>query len=109
VIAVLGDTAFYVFGASDDRMLPLKAGYALQWGIIHQMRVEGVRWYDLGGEAREPGLRQFKKSFVGKQGSIVDMIGEFDYWNGVGARMVAEAIYMLRECKRAIRYIRYQR
>lgn len=108
VIALLGDTAFYVFGASDDRMLPLKGGYALQWWIIRWLHEQGVRWYDLGGEALEPGLRQFKKGFVGRQGSIVDMIGEFDYWEGVGGRMVADAIYMLREFKRAVRHILYR-
>src|SRR5207249_1458977 len=68
VIAPCGDTAFYVFGASDEAALPLNAGYALQWWIVGWVATLGARWYDLGGEAGTPGLRQFKKGLVGNRG-----------------------------------------
>jgi hypothetical protein len=66
VVAVCGDTAFYVFGATDDAALALNAGYALQWWIVEWLSTLPVRWYDLGGEALDAGLRQFKKGLVGK-------------------------------------------
>ena len=109
VVARLGDTAFYVFGASDDTALPLKAGYALQWWIVRWLSGSGVRWYDLGSEAQEPGLRQFKKGFVGRRGAVVAMHGEYDRWTSLGGRLIADAIYGVRHVQRAIRTYRYHR
>jgi hypothetical protein len=107
VIALLGDTAYYVFGASSDAVLPLKAGYALQWWIVNWLSEDGgrkgVRWYDLGGEMREPGLRQFKKGLAGKAGAILEMPGEFDYWTNPVGHLVADGIYSMRAAKSGMR------
>jgi hypothetical protein len=102
-IAVLGDTAYYVFGGSDSAALSLKAGYALHWWIVRWLSEQKVRWYDLGGEAGEQGLRQFKKGFVGKHGTVVNMHGEYDYWSTPSARLFGDAIYGLRAVQRRIR------
>jgi lipid II:glycine glycyltransferase (peptidoglycan interpeptide bridge formation enzyme) len=102
VVAALGDTAYYVFGASSEAGLPLKAGYALQWWIVSWLAGRGVRWYDLGGEAHEPGLRQFKKGLTGKAGAIVPMAGEFDAWRDPVGRLVSEGIYGARAAKGAL-------
>lgn len=102
VVAALGDTAYYVFGASSEAGLPLKAGYALQWWIVSWLAGRGVRWYDLGGEAHEPGLRQFKKGLTGKAGAIVPMGGEFDAWHDPVGRLVSEGIYGARAAKGAM-------
>jgi hypothetical protein len=107
VVAILGDTAFYIFGASDKTALPLKGGYALQWWITRWLASERVRWYDLGGEALSEGLRQFKKGFVGKSGATVFMQGEYDRWTDVRSRLTAEAIYLVRSARRVYRAIRY--
>ena len=109
VVAVCGDTAYYVFGASDDVALGLKAGYALQWWIVEWLSTLPVRWYDLGGEALDAGLRQFKKGLVGKRGAVVAASGEFDRWTGVGARLAADSIYRLRDMGRALRLRRLRR
>ena len=106
-IAILGDTAYYVFGGSDDASLSLKGGYALQWWIIRWLSQRNVRWYDLGGEAGEQGLRQFKKGLVGKRGALVHMTGEYDYWSKPSARIMGDAIYGLRSLQRTIRRWRY--
>lgn len=103
VVGLLGDTAHYVFGASDDSALPLKAGYALHWWIAGWLRDEGVHWYDLGGEVSDPGLRQFKKGFVGKSGRVVPINGEFDFWTNAWGRIAADAVYRLRGMNRAMR------
>jgi hypothetical protein len=100
VVGILGDTAYYVFGASEDQALPLKAGYALHWWIAAWLNREGVRWYDLGGEVLDPGLRQFKKGFVGKSGAVVSAAGEFDRWSNFRGRLAADAIYRVRDLKR---------
>ena len=106
-IAVLGDTAYYVFGGSDSASLSLKGGYALQWWIIRWLSAQKVRWYDLGGEAGEEGLRQFKKGLAGKRGAVVRMNGEYDYWTRTSARLMGDAIYGLRGVRRIIRRWRY--
>jgi hypothetical protein len=37
----------------------------------------GSRWYELGGGAGGPGMRQFKRGLVGKVGVIAQLPGEF--------------------------------
>jgi hypothetical protein len=104
VVGVLGGTAYYLFGATDERALSLKAGYALQWWIVGQL--EGVaRWYDLGGEAGEDGLRQFKKGLVGKSGVVLPMLGEFDSWSSRVGRLAGDAIYAARSARQAARQL----
>jgi len=103
-IGLFGDTAYYMFGATSADALPLKAGYALHWQIIQWLHEHGYHWYDLGGAAHEPGLRQFKKGFVGKAGQIVVMEGEFDRWANPLGRVSAELIFQLRQLRRRIRH-----
>ena len=103
MIALCGDTAFYVFGASDEAALPLNAGYALQWWIVGWVATLGARWYDLGGEAGTPGLRQFKKGLVGNRGVVLDTCRELDRSLDGRARVAADAIYLLRDVQRAAR------
>jgi hypothetical protein len=105
-VAILGDTAYYVFGGSDSAALSLKGGYALQWWIIRWLSPQGVRWYDLGGEAHEQGLRQFKKGLVGKRGIVVT-IDEYDHWTQPSARLLSDAMYGIRGLQRIIRSWRY--
>jgi lipid II:glycine glycyltransferase (peptidoglycan interpeptide bridge formation enzyme) len=106
VVAVCGDTAFYLFGASTDAALPLRAGYALHWWIVSWAADRGARWYDLGGEAMSEGLRQFKKGLVGKRGAVLTMRGEFDRWTSRRGRLVADCIYALRDLGRTTRGVR---
>jgi hypothetical protein len=103
VVAPLGDTALYLFGASTDVALPMNAGYALQWWIVRNLSQEGFRWYDLGGEAMSIGLRQFKRGLVGKKGRIVPLGNDFEFattWCGSAA---AEIIFAARWGRRIFR------
>lgn len=104
VIGTFGDSAHYIFGASSAEALPLKAGYALHWWIYQWLHARGFQWYDLGGASHEPGLRQFKKGFVGKSGQIVTMQGEHDRWTTPLGRLSADTIFGLRTLKRRLRH-----
>lgn len=66
-----GERAVYLYGATNDKALPLRAGYFLHWHIIRWLRDNTrARWYDLGGTDGFQGLHQFKKGMVGAAGVI---------------------------------------
>jgi lipid II:glycine glycyltransferase (peptidoglycan interpeptide bridge formation enzyme) len=71
VIFKAGDTAVYLFGATNDRALPLRAGYFMHARIIGWLTENtDAKWYDLGGTDGFQGLHQFKKGMVGSAGVI---------------------------------------
>ena len=71
VIFKAGDRAVYLYGATNDKALPLRAGYFLHWNIIRWLRDNTpAKWYDLGGTDGFHGLHQFKKGMVGEAGVI---------------------------------------
>lgn len=66
-----GDRAVYLYGATTDQALPLRAGYFLHWHVIRWLRDNTpATWYDLGGTDGFQGLHQFKKGMVGDRGVI---------------------------------------
>jgi hypothetical protein len=66
-----GDRAVYLYGATNDQALPLRAGYFMHWHIIRWLRDNTTAtWYDLGGTDGFQGLHQFKKGMVGDAGVI---------------------------------------
>jgi hypothetical protein len=103
VIGHIGERAHYLFGATSDRALALKAGYAMQWWIIGWLRDRGALWYDLGGEAGEQGLKQFKSGLAGRQGRVVALPGEFTLCRDPLSALAAKAILSAREMRRALR------
>lgn len=71
VIFKAGDTAVYLYGATNEQALPLRAGYFMHWHIIRWLRDNTkATWYDLGGTDGFQGLHQFKKGMVGDEGVI---------------------------------------
>ncbi|QQR40240.1 lipid II:glycine glycyltransferase FemX [Devosia rhizoryzae] len=71
VIFKAGERAAYLYGATNDQALPLRAGYFLHWQVIRWLRDHArAGWYDLGGTDGYSGLHQFKKGMVGDQGVI---------------------------------------
>jgi hypothetical protein len=62
VLAITGDTAVYVLGASNPALRDLRAGHYLHWQGIEELKKHGIRWYDLGGIDPEanPGVHEFK-------------------------------------------------
>lgn len=102
-VVICGDVAYYMFGASRDEALPLRAGYGVQWNIIENLKQQGARWYDLGGECGEGGLRQFKNGLVGKRGVIVATRGERQYCSGVGSKIARTLVIGASEARRVLR------
>lgn len=66
-----GERAVYLYGATNDKALPLRAGYFLHWHVIRWLRDHTrAQWYDLGGTDGFQGLHQFKTGMVGTAGAI---------------------------------------
>lgn len=98
VFFTAGETASYMFGATDSRALSLKAGYAMHWWIAeHFCNRPDIRWYDLGGNDLNAGLHQFKKGMVGKTGLILRAPPRFHFASGLSAKLVGESIYTMRD------------
>ena len=106
-----GDRAVYLYGATNDRALPLRAGYFMHWHIIRWLRDQTrASWYDLGGTDGFHGLHQFKKGMVGDAGLIrpVPPVANFAtrplaYALGAGAFAAREAFNALRRFMEAVR------
>lgn len=74
VIFTASDTAVYLYGATAETALPLRAGYFMHWQIVRWLKTNtAARWYDLGGNDGFSGLHQFKKGLVGKAGAVVPL------------------------------------
>ena len=69
VCCLLGDTAIYLLGATNERARELKAAYFLHWQAILWLKNHGARRYDLGGIDPEanPGGYHFKSGFGGEE------------------------------------------
>lgn len=83
IIAVSGQRAIYLFGASANEHRNLMGAYALQWEIIKMLKNKGCLIYDMGAVSptADPdhpfyGMYRFKNGFGGK---IVHRNGSWDY------------------------------
>ena len=104
LIFTAGDRAVYLYGATNDRALPLRAGYFLHWHIIRWLR-DNTRatGYDLGGTDGFQGLHQFKKGMVGDAGVIspVPPVANYaayrlPFWIGTTAYALRDAVQKAR-------------
>lgn len=77
IIAIFGDTATYVHGASSDEHRNVMAPYLLQWRVIQMAKAQGCRYYDFFGvdETKWPGVTRFKNGFAG---TSIEYPGTFD-------------------------------
>lgn len=106
-----GDTSVYLYGATNDEALPLRAGYFLHWNIIRWLR-DNTRacWYDLGGTDGFQGLHQFKKGMVGDQGRIEPTPPVANFATYRWPRLAGSAAFGLRDAfhsaKRRIEWMR---
>jgi lipid II:glycine glycyltransferase (peptidoglycan interpeptide bridge formation enzyme) len=82
IVALRGDWAWYLYGASSDRRRNLMPAYALQWGAIVLAKHRGCRFYDLFGippdsDPGHPmhGLFRFKTGFGGR---VINRPGCYD-------------------------------
>ncbi len=84
IVAIWGNMATYLYGASSNRRRNWMAGYLLQWRGMQLARERGCRYYDLYGipPRHDPrhamsGLYRFK---VGFGGAIVHRAGAWDWY-----------------------------
>jgi hypothetical protein len=93
-----GSRAVYLYGATNDRALPLRAGYFLHWHIIRWLRDHTrAHWYDLGGTDGFQGLHQFKKGMVGDAGLIRSVPPVVNFASNSRARFIGNAALSARE------------
>jgi lipid II:glycine glycyltransferase (peptidoglycan interpeptide bridge formation enzyme) len=111
VIYTAGRTAAYLYGATNDQALPLRAGYFMQWNIIRWLRDNtSAQYYDLGGTDGFQGLHQFKKGMVGTEGLINPVPPIHNYASNPVALVLGTAAYAARDglqnTKRLINWMR---
>ncbi len=98
IVFKAGDTAVYLYGATNGQALPLRAGYFLHWHIICWLRDNTeAKWYDLGGTDGFQGLHQFKKGMVGSAGSIEPVPPVMNYASHLKVRVFATLAYWARD------------
>ncbi|WP_420413788.1 lipid II:glycine glycyltransferase FemX [Roseibium sp.] len=100
VVDASGERAVYLYGATNNKALPLKAGYVMHWEISkHLVAAPQVRWYDLGGADKDCHLHQFKRGFVGKRGQISVTPRYYHFGATLKARALGHALYFTRRKK----------
>jgi len=100
IFSMYGDMASYMFGATDNRALRLKAGYALHWWVAEYLcNLASAKWYDLGGNDSDAGLHQFKKGFVGKSGHLMQAPPRYHFAASTLAATTGSAIFKLRDTR----------
>ena len=98
IIFKAGDRAVYLYGATNDRALPLRAGYFMHWNIIRWLRDNTeAKWYDLGGTDGFQGLHQFKKGMVGDAGVIQPVPPVANYAAHLWPRLMGNAAFKGRD------------
>jgi lipid II:glycine glycyltransferase (peptidoglycan interpeptide bridge formation enzyme) len=77
VYTAVGDTALYLFGATNDAGMRTSGSYLAQWQLLKLLKQKGIRQYDLHGISIEsnPGTYRFKKGLAGKHGREVTFVG----------------------------------
>ncbi len=100
IYGILGDTAYYLYGATSRDALPVRAGYRLHWETLERIRGR-ARWYDLGISSENPGMQRVKEGLIGKRGKLVIVPHEFDYAPDAHARAVLAAVHALRSLRRS--------
>ncbi|MGV3575639.1 MAG: lipid II:glycine glycyltransferase FemX [Devosia sp.] len=93
-----GKRAVYLYGATNDKALPLRAGYFLHWHVIRWLRDHTrAEWYDLGGTDGFQGLHQFKAGMVGTAGVIRPVPPVLNYATSPWAWFIGTAAFTARD------------
>lgn len=94
IIFSSGKMATYLYGATNDDALALRAGFFLHWHIIRWLRENTAAvLYDLGGTDGSDGLHQFKSGMVGSAGYIAPLPPTANYARGVRSWLAGTLAY----------------
>jgi len=100
VTDISGERAISLYAATNDRALPLKAGYSMHWAFVTYLSsVASNRWYDLGGADEDTQLHHFKNGLVGKAGKRPATPAYYNYGYSWKARLFGPTFYLLRRLK----------
>jgi hypothetical protein len=69
LISALGDTGTALMSVTSPRARELRAGYALDWWCLNNLREEGFRYFDLSGD-QTPGVNEYKAGLCGPGGHV---------------------------------------
>jgi hypothetical protein len=77
VYSAIGDTALYLFGATNDIGMRTSGSYLVQWEVLNALKRQDIREYDLHGINPEanPGTYRFKQGLAGKGGREATFTG----------------------------------
>lgn len=104
VIFTAGRTAAYLYGATVEKALPLRAGYFMHDRILDWLRANTrAQWYDLGGTDGFHGLHQFKKGMVGTEGLISPTPPVANFAARRRAKLLGLVVYTIRNSAQSIR------
>lgn len=106
IIFKAGDRAVYLYGATNDKALPLRAGYFMHWNIIRWLRDNTpAQWYDLGGTDGFHGLHQFKKGMAGDRGVITPVPPVANYASHWWPRMMGQLAFSARGALQKVQHL----
>lgn len=91
IYSAMGDTALYLFGATNEMGMKTCASYLVQWELLRHLKERGLKRYDLHGINPEsnPGTYTFKKGLAGKTGRELTFLGQTQSFKAsLGARTV---------------------
>ncbi len=108
VISLIGDTAYYLFGATGEAGRNNGASYVLFWEALQWLKERDCRWFDLVGSQPQGtgggvGYRRFKSGMTGKNGDEYHM-ADWDAIASWRSRIVVHGGTRLRELSRAVRH-----
>jgi lipid II:glycine glycyltransferase (peptidoglycan interpeptide bridge formation enzyme) len=105
IYSALGDTALYLFGATNDAGMKTSASYLLQWEAIKRLKADGLSAYDLHGINPElnPGTYHFKKGLAGKKAIEFTFAGQFSAFDDTLGNRAVLAVERARQRLRAWR------
>jgi len=69
IVSSLGDTGMALMSATSPKARELRAGYALDWWCVEQLRSAGMTWYDLSGD-QTAGVNEYKSGLAGTAGQV---------------------------------------
>jgi hypothetical protein len=85
IMATIGQTAVYLFGATNDVGMKSNGSYLIQWTFIEWLKKNQFVCYNLHGinPATNPGTYRFKAGLCGKNGKDVYFLGMFEACNNM--------------------------
>ncbi len=93
VFSTIGDTGYYVLGATSTEGMKNGASYLVQWRAIALLKEHGLHTYDLGGcsPKRVPTTYHFKAGLCGKRPEVASRIGILEACDSLASKLVVRS------------------